>query len=217
MEDLYICPKCWRHQKRKKISDSMSYLVITLRLIATATNPIKGALVMFRLHKRMIVEEIAHANRQDRCRKQAIALKTLLTPYPVPMACIAPTVCAVVPILRHGRPSSWANRESSRITVAECFACLIWIIANWQSSIALARQPDAACTSTPSTSSSLGTAPNPGWHSTASLPCAIACTLNQEVWPQILSTSNSQLFEGSPTKLRILACSALNWLRGSAE
>ena len=32
-------------------------------------------------------------------------------------------------MLRHGRPSPWANTESSRITVAECFGCRIWIIA----------------------------------------------------------------------------------------
>src|ERR1700731_4047452 len=39
-----------------------------------------------------------------------------------------------------GRPSLWANRESSRITVAEFFAGRIWIIANWQCSTASARQ-----------------------------------------------------------------------------
>jgi|ERR1700722_7474477 len=36
-----------------------------VRLIATATNPIKSALVMFRLHKPMIVEEIEHANANN--------------------------------------------------------------------------------------------------------------------------------------------------------
>ncbi len=67
---------------------------------------------------------------------------------------------AVVPNLRHWRPSQWANTESSRITVAECFGCRISIIANWQCSIASARQPRAVFTSTPSTSSSPGTAPS---------------------------------------------------------
>src|ERR1019366_6391269 len=42
-------------------------------------------------------------------------------------------------MLRHGRPSLWANRESSRTTVAECFGCRIWIIVNWQSSTASRR------------------------------------------------------------------------------
>ena len=54
-----------------------------------------------------------------------------------------------------------ANRESSRITVAECFACRIWIIANWQYSIASARQLRAVFTNTPSINSLLGTAPSP--------------------------------------------------------
>ncbi len=42
----------------------MSCVVIALWLITTATNPIKGAFIMFGLHKQMIVEEIAHANSQ---------------------------------------------------------------------------------------------------------------------------------------------------------
>ena len=60
------------------------------------------------------------------------------------MACIAPTVCAVVPILRHGRPSPWANRESSRTTVAACCGCRIWIIADWPCSTALG-SPASRC------------------------------------------------------------------------
>jgi hypothetical protein len=35
-------------------------------------------------------------------------------------------------MLRHWRPSLWANTESSRITVAECFDCRTWIIADWR-------------------------------------------------------------------------------------
>ena len=81
--------------------------------------------------------------------------------------------------LRHGRPSLWANTESSRITVAECFGCPIWIIANRRCSTASVRQPRAAFTSTPSISSSPGTAPNLDWPSTASSSCAIACTWNR--------------------------------------
>jgi hypothetical protein len=38
-----------------------------------------------------------------------------------------PRRAIVCPVLRHGRPSLWA--ESSRITVAECCACPIWITA----------------------------------------------------------------------------------------
>jgi hypothetical protein len=72
-----------------------------------------------------------------------------------------PNRSAVVPILRHRRPSPWANRELSRITIAECFACRIWITANWQCSTASARQPRDGCTSTPSINSSPGTALNP--------------------------------------------------------
>jgi hypothetical protein len=53
-----------------------------------------------------------------------------LHPVPSDNGCIAQAVCAVVSILRHGRPSPWANTESSRITVAECFGFQIWIIAN---------------------------------------------------------------------------------------
>jgi site-specific recombinase XerC len=49
-------------------------------------------------------------------------------------------------VLRHGRPSPWARRKSSRITVAECFGCRIWIIANWQCSTASARPPRVECT-----------------------------------------------------------------------
>ena len=43
------------------------------------------------------------------------------------------------------------KHKISRITVAECVVCPILIIANWQCSIASARQPCAACTRTPST------------------------------------------------------------------
>src|SRR6202140_2047213 len=68
---------------------------------------------------------ILYSLTQVNCCKQAIALKT---PLPSDNSCIAQAVCAVVPILRHGRPSSWANRESSRIIVADCFVCRIWII-----------------------------------------------------------------------------------------
>ena len=46
----------------------------------------------------------------------------------------------VVPVLRHWRPSSWANRESSRTIVAECSGCQTWIIVKRQFSIASARQ-----------------------------------------------------------------------------
>src|SRR6266478_7478980 len=46
-------------------------------------------------------------------------LKTLPTHTLLMLA--SPRRFAVVPILRHGRPSPWANTESSRITVAECF------------------------------------------------------------------------------------------------
>jgi hypothetical protein len=46
---------------------------------------------------------------------------------------------------------------------------------------------------------------------------ATACTWNHAVWPPIPLTNNWRRFGGSPTKLRILACSALNWLRGSVE
>src|SRR5713226_7110146 len=63
----------------------------------------------------------------------------------------SPRRFAIVPILRHGRPSPWANTESSRITVAECFGFQIWIIANWRCSTASARPPRDACTNTPST------------------------------------------------------------------
>ena len=57
-------------------------------------------------------------------------------------------------LLRHWRPSSWANRESSRTIVAECSAYQTWIIVERQFSIASARQLRAESTSTPSTSSS---------------------------------------------------------------
>ncbi len=56
----------------------------------------------------------------------------------------SPRRSAVVPMLRHGRPSLWANRESSRTTVAGCFGYPIWIIANWPCSTASARQLRAA-------------------------------------------------------------------------
>src|SRR6266478_1921679 len=64
------------------------------------------------------------------CCNQAIALKTL--PVHTLLMLASPRRFAVVPILRHGRPSPWANTESSRITVAECFGFQIWIIANWR-------------------------------------------------------------------------------------
>ena len=48
-------------------------------------------------------------------------------------------------LLRHWRPSSWANRESSRTIVAECSACQTWIIVKRQFSIASARQLRAFC------------------------------------------------------------------------
>jgi hypothetical protein len=89
----------------------------------------------------------------------------------------SPLRSTVVPMVRHGRPSPWAHTESSRITVAECCGCRIWIIAKRQFSTASARQPRAESTSTPSTSSSPGTAPSLGWLSTESSWCAIACTL----------------------------------------
>src|SRR5450755_4791506 len=83
-------------------------------------------------------------------------------------------------MLRHGRPSLWANRELSRITVAECFGCRIWIIANWQLT-ASTLQPRAAFTGTPSINPSLGTAPSPGWPSIASWLFATACVSNPVV------------------------------------
>jgi hypothetical protein len=58
----------------------------------------------------------------------------------------SPRRVAVVPILRHGRPSPWAKQESSRIIVAECFGFEIWIIANRRCSTASAHPPRAACT-----------------------------------------------------------------------
>src|SRR6266849_6931044 len=91
---------------------------------------------------------------------EGVSAQNPLNPYLVPMLA-SPRRSAVVPILRHGRPSPWAKRESSRITVAECFGCRIWIIVNWQCSTAWARQPRAAFTSTPSINSLLGTAPSP--------------------------------------------------------
>src|ERR1700686_944389 len=108
---------------------------------------------------------ILYSLTQVNCCKQAIALKT---PLPSDNSCIAQAVCAVVPILRHGRPSSWANRESSRITVADCSACRIWIIVRGPCSTASDHQPRAAFTSTLSTNSSPGTAPNLDWPSIAS-------------------------------------------------
>jgi hypothetical protein len=47
-------------------------------------------------------------------------------------------------------------------------------------------------TSTPSTSSLPGIALNPGWPSTASWSCAIACIWNPGVWPPTRSTSSLQ-------------------------
>ena len=80
--------------------------------------------------------------------------------------------------LRHWRPSPWANRESSRITVAECFGFQIWIIANWRYLTASVCRPRAAFTNTPSTNSSPGTAPNPDSPLIVSSSCATACTWN---------------------------------------
>src|ERR1700739_3100447 len=77
------------------------------------------------------------------CCDQAIALKTL-HPVPSDKGCIAQAVCAVVSILRHWRPSLWANRESSRITVAGFFACRIWITAKRRCSTASDRRHLAA-------------------------------------------------------------------------
>ena len=113
---------------------------------------------------------------------------------------------AVVPILRHWRPSPWANTELSRITVAECSACQTWIIAKRQFSIASARQLRAESTSTPSTSSSPGTAPSLDWPSTASSWCAIACTWNRGIWPPTPSTSSLQPCVAWLTKPPTPAC-----------
>src|ERR1035437_1420442 len=90
------------------------------------------------------------------------------TARPLPLLA-SPRGFAVVPILRHGRPSPWANTESSRITVAECLGFQTWIIVNWRYSTASAQQPRAAFTSTPLISSLLGIAPSPASLSTASL------------------------------------------------
>src|SRR5215510_154406 len=67
---------------------------------------------------------------------------------------------AIVPMLRHGRPSQWAKRESSRIIVAERSDCQTSIIPNWQCSTASGHPVRAAFTSSPSISSLRGTAPN---------------------------------------------------------
>ena len=54
----------------------------------------------------------------------------------------------------------WAKTESSRITVAECFACPIWIIAKRRCLIASDHPHLAASTSMPSTNLLHGTAPS---------------------------------------------------------
>ena len=101
---------------------------------------------------------------RDSCRKQAFRSKPsepVFSPLPVlspPLA--SPRRFAVVPILRHGRPSPWANTESSRIIVAEASLpdldhCKL------TDSTASARQPRAASTSTPSTNSSPGICSEP--------------------------------------------------------
>ena len=110
---------------------------------------------------------------------------------PVIRACTRAEL-TVFRLLRHWRPSSWANRESSRTVVAECSACQTWIIVKRQFSIASARQLRVESTSTPSTSSSLGTAPSLDWPSTASSSCAIECTWNRGIWQPTPSTSSLQ-------------------------
>src|SRR5439155_4291183 len=119
-----------------------------------------------------------------------------------------PTAAALEAVVmgRHWRPSSWANRESSRTIVAECSACQTWIIVKRQFSIASARQLRAESTSTPSTSSSPGTAPSLGWPSTASSSCAIACTWNRGISLPTPSTSSSQPCVAWLTKPPTLAC-----------
>jgi hypothetical protein len=62
--------------------------------------------------------------------EQAIALKTFQTLTSCPCLHRRPDGLCRSSILRHGRPSSWANEESSRITVAECFVCPIWKLQN---------------------------------------------------------------------------------------
>src|ERR1700680_4928057 len=105
-----------------------------------------------------------------------------------------------------GHLHQWAKTESSRITVAECFACRIWIIAKQRCSIASAHQHLAASTSMLSTNLLPGTAPSIGSLSTVSSSFATACTWNQEGWLRTPSTSNSQLCVVSHTKLPTQAC-----------
>ena len=68
-------------------------------------------------------------------------------------------------MLRHWRPSSWANRELSLITFGGRFDYRIWIIVSGQYSIVSAQQLRAVFTSMPSTNSLPGTAPSPVWPS----------------------------------------------------
>jgi len=47
---------------------------------------------------------------------------------------------------------------------------------------------------------------DPGWRSTGSSSCAIACTWNRGIWPPTRSTSNSQPCADSPMKPPTLVC-----------
>ena len=82
-------------------------------------------------------------------------------------------------MLRHGRPSLWAKRKSSRIIVAERSGCQTSIIPSWQCSTASGHPVRAASTNSPSTSSLHGTALNLGSPSTGSWSLVIACTSNR--------------------------------------
>src|SRR5215469_2346276 len=119
--------------------------------------------------------------------------------------CIPPTVCRSS-MLRHGRPSPWANTESSRITVAECFACRTWITASPPFLTASAHQLRGECTSTQSISSSPGTAPSLGWPSAASSSCVIACIWNRGTWPPTPSTNSLQPCDAWLTKPPMPVC-----------
>jgi hypothetical protein len=112
-----------------------------------------------------------------------------------------------------GGRRQWAKTESNRITVAECSACPIWIIAKRRCSIALDHQRLAASTSMPLTNLLPGTAPSLGSLSTVSSSFATACTWNQEGWPRTPSTSNSQPCAVSHTRLPTQACSVPHFLR----
>src|ERR1700693_4649042 len=116
-----------------------------------------------------------------------------------------------------GGRRQWAKTESSRITVAECFAYPIWIIAKQRCSIASDHQHLAASTSMPLTNLLPGTAPSLGLLSTVLSSFATACTWNQEGWPRTPSTSNSQPCAASHTRLPTQACSGPSWQRALAE